>query len=88
MERLIGLLLTFLFYMTPIIYPVSMIPDKYKFVLYINPFAPFVLFWQDIFLHNSFNLKYFAISLIYAFISLSIATFVFNKLKYKFAELV
>jgi len=88
MERLIGLLLTFLFYMTPIIYPSSMIPSKYHFVLYLNPFTPFILSWQKLFLHNILDLKYLFISFVYAIVSLIIATFVFNKLKYKFAELV
>jgi len=88
MERLVGLLLTFLFYMTPIIYPVSMIPQKYKFVLYLNPFAPFILTWQELFLHNRLDLKYLFISFIYALVALIVSTFIFNKLKYKFAELV
>jgi lipopolysaccharide transport system permease protein len=34
MERLIGLLMTFLFYLTPIIYPLSMVPIKYHTLLY------------------------------------------------------
>ena len=88
MERLIGLLLTFLFYMTPIIYPASMIPNKYLVMLYLNPFAPFILSWQSIFLHNSLDIKYVLVSIIYTIIALIISTLVYNKLKYKFAELV
>jgi len=88
MERIIGLLMTFLFYMTPIIYPVTMIPKSYNFILYINPFAPFILMWQNIILHNTLNIKYLIVSLIYSIIFFLFSTFIFNKLKYKFAELV
>ena len=88
MERLIGLALTFLFYMTPIIYPSSMIPKSYSYVLYINPFTPLVMSWQSVFLHNILDVKYVIVSLFYAIFLFLFATFVYNKLKYKFAELV
>ena len=37
LRHAIGLILQIWFYATPIIYDKTMIPEKYKFVLYINP---------------------------------------------------
>jgi len=88
MERLIGLLLTFIFYLTPIIYPLSMIPKKFQILMYLNPFFPFIIMWQKLFFKNIIEFKFIVISIIYAFIFFIFATFIFNKLKYKFAELV
>jgi len=88
MERIIGLLLTFVFYLTPIIYPLKMIPDKYQQLIFINPFAPLVITWQNLFLHSTLEIKYFMISILYAIIAFSVATYTYTKLKYKFAELV
>ena len=88
MERLVGLLLTFLFYLTPIIYPLSMVPDNYRYLLYLNPFSPLVLTWQQLFLHNRLDMTYFTISLLYSLILFMLSTWVFNRFKSKFAELV
>jgi len=88
MERLIGLLMTFLFYITPIIYPMSMVPEKYKNLLFLNPFVPIVLNWQELFLHNKIDMNYLYFSIGYTILFLFISTFVYKKLKYKFAELV
>jgi len=88
MERLVGLFLTFVFYLTPIIYPSSMVPQKYKFLLYLDPFASIVICWQDLFLHSTLNIKFLILALIYSTIFFLLATYVYNKLKVKFAELV
>jgi len=88
MERLIGLLMTLMFYLTPIIYPMSMVPMKYHTLLYLNPFVPIVLLWQDILIYNKFSFESLGLSLIYAVIAFIVSFFTYNKLKYKFAELV
>jgi len=88
MERIIGLLLTFIFYLTPIIYPVSMVPDKYKIFLYMNIFFPIVNIWQELFLKNNIVFYNIIISIIYSGTIFIISSSIYNKLKYKFAELV
>ncbi|WP_456478940.1 ABC transporter permease [Nautilia sp.] len=88
MERIIGLLLTFIFYMTPIIYPMSMIPQKYHYLMYLNPFMTVVVNWQNLVLKNTIDIKFLVLSLGYSFVFLIIAQVVYSKLKYKFAELV
>jgi lipopolysaccharide transport system permease protein len=43
-------LLTLLFYVTPIIYPLERVPDGIKPLLYLNPMVPIVDAWRDLFL--------------------------------------
>ncbi len=87
-ERLVALFLTFIFYLTPIIYPKYLIPEKYKLLLCINPFAVVVLNWQNIFFYKQFDIKYLFIATLYSFLLFKVSNIIYNKLKYKFAELV
>ncbi|NOR54978.1 MAG: ABC transporter permease [Sulfurovum sp.] len=88
LERLVQVFVMFMFYATPILYPVSMIPEKYSYLLYANPFTPFVISWREMLLNNTYATDFILISIVYALISLAAGTFVYNKLKYKFAELI
>jgi ABC-type polysaccharide/polyol phosphate export permease len=41
------------FYLTPVIYPLSIVPEKYHdWILTLNPMASLVEGWRDLFLHN------------------------------------
>ena len=88
LERIIALFLMLAFYATPVMYPVKLIPAGYEFLLYYNPFSSFIIMWRDMFLDGILNYEYITIASIYSFIFLIIGTFVYNKLKFKFAELI
>lgn len=88
MERIVTLLMTFMFYATPILYPVSRIPEEYRYVLFVNPFTPFIISWRDMMLNNAFNTEFILVSIVYALVSFLLGTLVYNKLKYKFVELI
>lgn len=38
---LLANLLTLAFFLTPVLYPVEAVPERYRFLLFFNPFAPF-----------------------------------------------
>lgn len=88
MERIIGLLMMLVFYATPILYPVKMIPKEYLFLIDWNPFTSFIIMWRDMFLNGTLNIEYIIRASIFAIISSFIGIYIYNKLKYKFAELV
>ncbi len=48
LEHLISTLLMFWFWVTPIFYPMEMIPEKIRWVCNLNPLSVFVLFYRDI----------------------------------------
>ena len=48
LEHLIGTLLMFWFWVTPIFYPVEMVPVNFRWVFNFNPLSAFVLFYRDI----------------------------------------
>lgn len=88
LERLVGLMMTFLLYLTPVLYTVALMPEKLQWLLYVNPFASFVIVWRDMFLSGILNIEFFAIAAVYSFVALALGSFVYHKLKYKFAELI
>ena len=51
--QLVPIILQILFWFTPIVYPVSIIPEKYQHYLYLNPVYPLVKAYQDILVFES-----------------------------------
>ena len=88
LERLTVLLITFLFFLTPIVYSASMIPSKYQALIYLNPVAPLILSWQQLFLYGHLNWSFLAVNYVYALLSLGLGSQVYEKLSWKFAEVV
>lgn len=52
LEHLMDVFLNLLFYATPIIYPLSMVPDKYEKLVLLNPLASLMEAWRDLFMNN------------------------------------
>lgn len=49
-QHIVTNLLTFLFFLCPIIYPASSVPARFQFTLDLNPLALFTLFYHDLIL--------------------------------------
>ena len=76
-----------LFYGTPILYSATMFPEKFRWILYLNPMAQIINAYRDIFLYHQipdlYGVLYLvAISIAIFFIGLAI----FRKLEKGFAE--
>lgn len=48
-RHILGNLLTLWFFLTPILYPMTQVPEKYRMLVYLNPAAIFITAYQDIF---------------------------------------
>jgi lipopolysaccharide transport system permease protein len=88
LERIIALLMTLMFYATPVMYPVDKIPEAHLWLLNWNPFSSFVIMWRDLFLFGQMNWSSIFIASIWAAVFTVIGVFVYNQLKPKFAELI
>lgn len=53
LRHIIAIILQLWFYMTPVIYDEAMIPEKYKAVLYLNPYGAFFTTFHKIFIYGS-----------------------------------
>lgn len=88
MERIVGLLLTMLFYLTPILYPSRTIPEDYKIFFELNPMANLIDMWRNLFMDGSFNWGAFQSLAIFSFICLLIGSVSFKLLNKRFAEVL
>jgi ABC-type polysaccharide/polyol phosphate export permease len=76
-------------YITPIFYPYTIVPDRFKSIYMLNPMAHLVNIYRDIFINN----KMFSISGLLYFSLVSILIFIagyvfFTKLHKKFVDLL
>ena len=52
MEYIIGIFLNMLFWLTPVVYPVSAVPEQYRAYMYVNPLTPLMSSWRELFMRN------------------------------------
>ncbi len=88
LERLVLIFTNLLFYLTPIIYPESMVPQKYKVFIYFNPMAHFVILYRNIFLNNRFEYQNFVIGSLITLAIFFVGYKIYKSLQWKFAEIV
>ncbi len=88
LERLTVIFMTLLFYFTPIIYPETMIPEKYKTLINLNPLAPLMISWRNLFLTGHLETTSLMVSLAYSTFAFMLGYLVYRKLSWKFAEVL
>jgi lipopolysaccharide transport system permease protein len=88
LERLTSIAVTLLFYFTPIFYPESMVPDKLKPLLTLNPLAHLMINWRNMFLTGRIDPVFLGISFVYALAAFAIGYTVYKKLSWRFAEVL
>lgn len=87
-ERLVLIIITLMFYFTPIIYSESMIPAKYEYMVILNPLAFLMISWRNLFLKGTLDAYYLVISFLYALLFFLSGCLVYKKLSYRFAEVL
>jgi len=88
-QHILGNLMTLLFFLCPIVYPVSNIPSRFRFTLFLNPVALFTEMYHQVFLQGTFpNMSWLGLTLAFALLFFCIGNLVFNHYREGFAELV
>ncbi len=88
LERLTGIVLNFVFYLTPILYPLEVIPHRVQKLAIYNPATPIIISWRELFLYGRMDWHYTLISLAYAVLFFAIGTVIYRRLSWKFAEVI
>jgi len=84
---LVGVALTLWFYLTPIIYPVDIVPGKYQFIFDINPNSLFINAYRRVILHDqSPDMDKFLLGLAIAVGTCLIGYYFFKKMEPGFAD--
>lgn len=88
LERLATLFSTLMFYFTPVLYPLDMVPENFRLVIQLNPLTPLMLSWRNLFLHNQVDWSMLLMASGFALVILLAGYAVYRKLAWKFAEVL
>jgi ABC-type polysaccharide/polyol phosphate export permease len=84
---LVGVALTLWFYLTPIIYPVYIVPDKYQWLFDINPLSVFIDAYRRVILYDqSPDMPKFLLGLGISLATCIVGYYFFKKLEPGFAD--
>jgi homopolymeric O-antigen transport system permease protein len=87
-ERIVFILTTLLFYVTPIIYSEDMVPHKFRMLILLNPLSALMLSWRNLFMKGTLDTGTLFISLAFALLMLGLGYLIFRRLRWKFAEVL
>ncbi len=89
LTMIVGVFMTLVMYASPIMYPISSIPEIYKPYLSINPISPIIEAFRYAFTSTGiFEINGLIYSCIFTFVALIIGVFVFNKTEKTFMDTI
>jgi lipopolysaccharide transport system permease protein len=76
-------------YLTPVVYPISQVPESFRKIMLLNPVAPVIEAFRYAFLGSgTFAWKYLAVSFAFTVILLLLSIMVFNQVEKNFIDTV
>src|SRR3989344_4537265 len=81
---LVPLILQIWLYATPVIYPLDQVPQKYRFLMLVNPMTSFIESFRNLALHKGSV----SVGMIFLSIIVSVLTFILGYLFFKYKEKV
>ena len=75
-------------YLTPVIYPVSLIPEKWQWLSYLNPMTGVIEASRAIFLGSELNILGLILSLIFGLVMLMLGVMYFKRVEKRFADVI
>jgi lipopolysaccharide transport system permease protein len=87
LEQLVRVLMLLLFYVTPVLYPVSMIPEGLQWLIWLNPFSPLIISWRALLADNALS-PYMLMAVVHAAAALMVAVPVYRSTEWRLAEAI
>jgi lipopolysaccharide transport system permease protein len=75
-------------YVTPVVFPLSVVPERWRSLLYLNPMTGIVEGFRSAFLGKPFNVVAVASSVIWAVVLLAAAVAYFERVERRFADII
>lgn len=88
-QFIVAFLLQVLFWITPIVYKFDNIPEIYRTLfLYVNPLAPLMSSWRELFMSNTIYWNWVGIALLGSVVILFLGLLVFSRLSKRIDEVI
>jgi len=88
MKQFIGTALSLWFFLTPIIYPLSLVPEKFRWVIKLNPMYPFIELYHQVLLQHSIPWELFGYVTVLAATCFILGVLFFGRSKRAFADVL
>jgi lipopolysaccharide transport system permease protein len=88
LERITFILTLLWFYVTPVVFPVSMVPEHLQWAVYANPMAGVIVCWRRLLLEGTLPPALLASAGAYAVAAALVGYHVYRRLEWRFAEVV
>lgn len=75
-------------YLTPVVYPASLVPESWRWVLYLNPMAALVGGFRSMLLGKPFDVPALCVSLAIAVFAFLLGVSYFEKVERRFADII
>lgn len=87
LEHILGIISMAWMYLTPVMYPITTIPENFRFIFHVNPMSSIIIAYRDIFYYGKIiDVLSLAYSLIFGILLLIFGEIIFNRLQKRFAE--
>ncbi len=87
-EYIVGIGMSLMFFLTPIVYPLSMVPEKYRLFFEMNPIAIVIQNWRAVFLNGDLDYTSFFYGVVIAIILFLFSLLIYRKSSRKIGELL
>jgi len=87
LEHAVHVALLLLFYLSPILFPVDMVPADLRWLLYVNPVAPLMISWRTLVAESAIS-PFLGWAVLHAVIALVVAVPCYHRLEWRLAEVV
>lgn len=87
-RSLLALGLQLWFYASPIIYPVSMVPEQLRPIYFLNPMAGLLEGYRDVLLYQRLPGAYLIPSVVVTLVIFLVGVWLFKRVEFKFADIV
>jgi lipopolysaccharide transport system permease protein len=84
----IPFLLQFWMFATPVVYPASLVPERWQWVMHLNPMSGLVEGFRSAFLGRPFDVSAIGLSLVVALLLFAVGVAYFEKVERRFADFV
>jgi homopolymeric O-antigen transport system permease protein len=86
-QQILEVLILMWFYLTPIFYTISMIPERFRHLYLLNPIAGLVIMYRAILFENQVpSYKVFLSTLVISLLTFLVGSLVFRRYQHRFAE--
>jgi lipopolysaccharide transport system permease protein len=87
-DPLLRLIIQIWFYASPILYPISLVPEKWQWLYFLNPMAGIIAGYRDVMIYNTLPGDYLLPAALISFAILALGYWFFKRVEFQFADII